>query len=626
MRTVSGPERVPPSTSPSRRRLVAFWFAAAAAVGILLVYVVHPALSGYRFPIGPDGPVYTWLARAAGASGFADAPGGGPGVPALTLALGSLLGTEPIETVMLLGPVLATACGLAAGALLEVTLGEDRLRTAAGVVLTAAFTAYLAGGWLANVAMVASFLVAVAALSGAASSWRAVWAAAALLAAAGLAHRVFVLIGATILLATAAWQLLRASRGSRRAQGAVPALRLGAAAIVGPAAALLIGGWIGAGPRIPGDTSQDGFFRRVGLRALLLDRYRERFLGDAARAGVPVAVALGLASPLAGTGREEGRGFLKEVLAAWAVLSVGGIVVLAATGWGPPYRVIQFAFFLPIAAAAGLAILARRSRSIAIVAGLAGIAFVLTSMVGWFRQAPAFSADEVAASARAGAAASSLPPGTPLVFLVDTDEPAAAYHVTRAWNVIRMGVPAERIEEVRLAVGQPEDLLARRPTVTGDREHDRISEVYLQEVMPLLDGAAILVVRRFNPGGFEDAADSGVTVAEGVVALSRGEEMDPVHPGEAGRPEGLAIPAFFILSLAALAVLGSLGWGWSRWILSGGGSPGVYLAAPSVGAAVAIVSTVAADRVGLLPGSGGALAVIASLGALGYVLAYRNRD
>lgn len=625
MRTVSGPERVSPSASASRRRLAAFWFAAAAAVGILLVYVLHPALSGYRFPIGPDGPVYTWLARAAGASGFADAPGGGPGVPALTLALGSLLGTAPIGTVMLLGPVLATACGLAAGALLEATLGEDRLRTVAGVVLTAAFTAYLAGGWLANVAMVAIFLVAVAALSGTASSWRAVWAGASLLAAAGLAHRVFVLIGAAILLTAAAWHLLGASRGRRGARGAVPALRLGAAAITGPAAALLIGAWIGAGPRIPGDTSQDGFFRRVGLRALLLDRYRERFLGDAARAGIPVAAALGLASPLVGTGRKEGRGFLRDVLASWAVLSVAGIVVLSATGWGPPYRVLQFAFFLPVAAAAGLAILARRSRSIAIVAGLAGIAFVLTSMVGWFRQTPAFSADEVAASARAGAAVSSLPHGTPLVFLVDTDESAAAYHVTRAANVIRMGVPAERIEEVRLAVGRPEDLLAGRPTVTGDREHDRISEVYLREVTPLLDEAAILVVRSFNPGGFEYATGTGVTVAEGVVALSRGEEMDPGEPGEVRSPDGLGISGLFLLSLAAVAALGLLGWGWSRWILSAGGLRGVYLAAPSVGAAVSIVATVSADRVGLLPGSGGALAVGAVLGALGYVLSFRDR-
>jgi hypothetical protein len=362
----------------------------------------------------------------------------------------------------------------------------------------------------------------------------------------------------------------------------------------------------------------------VGLRALLLDRYRERFLGDAARASVPVVAGLALAAPsaLVGLDRDERSGFLKEVLYAWAVLTAGGLVLLLATGWGPPYRVIQFAFFLPLAAAAGLAVLARRSRSRAAVAGLLAIAFVGASMVGWFRQAPAFAPDEVAAAARAGAVASSLPPGTPLVFLVDTGEPAAAYHVARAWNVIRMGVPAERIPDVRLAVGQPEDFLAGRPTLTGDREHDRVSEVYLGELRPLLDGAAVLVIRRFNTEGFEPALGSGVEVADGVVALSRGTEMDAAEDVEA--PDGLGLLALSLLSMASLAILAALGLGWARWALPAAGVRAAALAAPSVGVAVAIVAAVGADRIGLPPGGAGAIGAAGLLGAAGYALAARD--
>jgi hypothetical protein len=293
---------------------------------------------------------------------------------------------------------------------------------------------------------------------------------------------------------------------------------------------------------------------------------------------------------------------------------------------------IQFAFFLPVAASAGFAILVRRSRLMALVAFLLGVAFVGTSMGGWFRQTPAFAAEEVAVVARAGAATSALPEGTPLVFLVDTDQGAAAYHVSRAANVIRMGLPAERIRDVRIAVGQPDDLLNRRPTLTGDTEHDRISQIYLDEVAPFLDDAAIFVLLHFNQEGFEAAAESGVIVADGVVALMRdfegatdvGRPLGSTTPAAGPTSSGLSVVELFLLSLAALVVLGLLGWGWARWILVGTGKEGVALAAPSLGIAVTILATVAADRLGLLPASPGALCVVGALGVAGYFLATRR--
>ena len=595
--------------------------AGAGGAAILVIYLIHPVLNGFRLPIGPDGPVYTWLGRLAEARGFLDAPGGGPGIAGLTSFLDSVLRTEPIESVTLLGPVLAAATGLAAGALLEATLGRDSIRTLAAVLLTGAFAAYLAGGWLANVAMVAVFLAALAVLSLASASTRALWSGAALLAAAGLAHRIFIVIGAAILLGAAAWRVLRALRTSGEI---APGMRLGMAAIAGPGAALLTGAWIASGLRLPGDTSQDGFFRRTGLRALLLDRYRERFLGDAARAAIPIGAGTGIAVPWVSSRqtRSEGELYLRDVLSSWAAATVAGLIVLLLTTWGPPYRLIQFAFFLPVAAAAGLAILLRGSQLRAIAAAALGTAFVAASMVGWYRQAPALSTDEIAAVAEANPTIAASEPGTPLLFLVDTKEKAAAYHVARAANVIKTAVPSARIPDVRIVVGTPDDLLAGIPSTTGDREHDRMATTYLREAESLMDRALILVIEPFNVEGFEDATDLGDLVAPGVAVLSDAWSEANAQPVKS--QSGLAPAVLFLLSVACLGLLAASGWGWARWMLTSAGAHAVALAAPSAGIAVAIIGTVAADRVGLLPGSAGSLTLNVALALTGYVLAARR--
>jgi hypothetical protein len=588
---------------------------------VLALYLAHPLISGYRFPVGPDGPVYTWLARWAGEVGLRDGPGGGPGVPALTLTLCRLLGTGTATAVTLLGPVLAAICGLAGGAVIAATSGPHRLPVAAAVLLTGAFTSYLAGGWLANVTMVALFLTALAALAVVERSWRAVVGAGALLTAAGLAHRVFLLIGMAIVAGVIVLHLREAARAVRdgRAVLDTAAARMAAAAAGGAGTWLLASASL-AGGLLPGDTSQDGFFRRAGLRAFLLDRFRERFLGDMGRAAVPVAAGLGLGVAAAVEDRRPappGRRYLVAVCGTWGALTAVGIVVLALTGWGPANRMLQFAFFLPLAGAVGLAALARR-RGVAAAAGLlAAAAFVGASMVGWLRQSPAVSADELAVVSAAGRAVAGSPAGTPLVFLVDTREQAAAFHLTRAGNVIRMGLPAERIDDVRLAVGVPDDLLAGRPTLTGDPEHDAASAFYLREARPVLDRATVLVLEGFNEEGFERAHSLGEEVAPGVVALA-----GPASPSSLGPPpEGVGPWALIGWSVAAVLLLAALGGGWARWALPGCGPAAVLCAAPSVGIAAAILGAFVADRVGLRPGGTGSLALVLVLGVAGYVAA-----
>jgi hypothetical protein len=604
-------------------------FVIAGVAAILALYLVHPIVSGYRYPIGPDGPVYTWLTRYAGAAGFQDAPAGGPGVPGLALVLSAALGAKPLEVITILGPVLAVACGMAAAGTLESLLGRSPVLAAAAALMVAAFTAPLAGGWLANVTMVALFVAALGALGLVSRSWRAASGASGLIAAAGLAHRVFLMIGLVIVGLVIAGQLpdyLR-QRQAGVAPWRIPGVRMAVAAVAGSFAAFLGLLGVAGGIPLPGDTSQDGFFRRLGLRDLLMDRYRERLGGEWSRAAVPIAAG----AVLGGTGlfgRDRPRSpeatYLRGVIAAWAGVTVAGLPVLLLTGWGPPNRLMQFAFFLPLAAAVGLASLAGLGGWRAGAAILAAVAFVSFSMGGWYRHSPAVESHELAASSRAGAVAATLPPETPLVFLVDTSEAAAAYHVTRFANVLRMGVPASRIPHVRVAVGQPGDFLRGRLTLTGDEEHDRLARAYDREVEPVRDRAAVLVIREFNPAGYPQAVAAGTEATPGVAALPGPVSVAPVA-SEPRPPVGLGMAGWIGLSLAALGGLILLGGGWARWSFPGAGPRAVAGLAPSAGIAVAILGTFTADRLGVPVGGAEGLVGPVVLGSLGYAAAATRR-
>jgi hypothetical protein len=623
---VTGASARPSDADRMRAWPAAAAFAAALAAVVLALYLAHPIASGYRFPVGPDGPVYTWLARYAAVAGFADAPGAGPGISALALTLGGILRTEPLQTITVLGPVLAAVCGLAGAAALDTALGPDSTRTAAAVLLTGAFTAYLAGGWLANVSMVALLLAALAALALVRRSWRAVAGAGGLLAAAGLTHWLFFLVGLAILAGAATAQVGEARRelrsGGRVGDTAVARILVAA---VGAAGAVLVGFATLGGPMIPGDTSQDGFFRRVGLRGLLLERYRERFWGDLGRAAVPVVAGIGLgAAAVWDPPNEERAGarFAGAIGATWAAITIGGIAALAVTGWAPPNRLLQFAFVLPLGAAVGVAVLVARGGARAMVGLVGALVFTAIAMVGWLRQSPAFRADELAAVGGAARVVAGLPAGTPLVFVVDTAEPAAAYHVTRAGNVIRMGLRPDRIPDVRLVVGRAEDVLAGRPTLTGDTEHDAASAAYLLDARPVLDQAAVLVLRPLDEVGYGEARDIGAEVVPGVVVLT-GASPAPRPPVPV--PSGLGPAGLVALSAGALLALGLLGGGWARWALPGVGPRAVSLAAPSVGIGVSVLGAFVADRVALLPGGLGSVVVVLAIAAAGYVAAGRLR-
>jgi hypothetical protein len=595
------------------------------AAALLAGYLAHVLLNDYRFPIGPDGPVYAWRASYAAEVGIAEVPGGRPGILAILLSLGGVLGVEPVDAVTLLGPVVAVAVGLAGAALLETSLGPNLPRAVAGALLTGAFASYLAGGWLSNIVLTATFLGALAALALSVSSWRAVIGAAVLLAAGALSHPLFAavmfLIVAVVAVAMTGDAVRRIRRGVRARDTA--ALRI-LAALGGGAALSLVGLLPAVGATsVPGDTSQDGFLRRYGFTDLLRERYRERFAGDARRAAVPLAAGVGLTfgAWMAARRSPERSGYLARVLIAWAAVTSIGLALLAVTGWGPPNRLLVFAFFLPLGAAWGFGELTGRGKAPAAVAFVAAAAFAVASFYGWYRQAPNISHGDLVDVRRVGRVVSAIPAGTPVVILVETDQPAAAFHVTRMANLLRMALPAERLPTTRIAVGSPADFRAGRPTLNGDLEHDRVARAYLQEAAAVREEATLLVLERFNPQAYPQALDLGSEVLPGVAVV--GTPPGQVADVSSETARGLGGMHLVLLTSASVLLLALLGAGWARWAVPGASPLAVVGLSGAAGLTVIVVAGLAVDLLGATPGGAWSLATIGAGGAVGYLLASR---
>ena len=111
--------------------------------------------------MGPDGPVYLWWSRLAGAEGLS-ATADRPGAPALSLVLEGTLALSVVEATAALEVVLGVAVGLASAALVRRRAGAVG-STLAGL-LAGAFAVHLAAGYLANLVIAAAFLAAGALL------------------------------------------------------------------------------------------------------------------------------------------------------------------------------------------------------------------------------------------------------------------------------------------------------------------------------------------------------------------------------------------------------------------------------------------------------------------------------
>jgi hypothetical protein len=298
---------------------------------------------------------------------------------------------------------------------------------------------------------------------------------------------------------------------------------------------------------------------------------------------------------------------------SWAAITAVGIAALAVVPRAQGNRLVAFAFFVPIAATmGGAAWWARRGgrRAAAVVLGLVLFG---GAMFGWYRQDPHIHPHELRVVARAEAALRAVPVTAPVAVVVDTREVDAALHVIRYLNVIRAGIDPARIPRVRVAVGRPGDVLAGKPTLTGDAEHDRLAR---ESAGTVARARMVLVLQPFTPW-FEEARALGREVAPGVIVMGS-DGTRPSVTAAAASP-GLGPAGLILGCLGALLLLFAAGAGWSAWAFGSVGGRAALALAPSVGAGVLVLAGVVADRAGLSISGGGA-AVAALLGLGGYAL------
>jgi hypothetical protein len=542
--------------------------------------------------VGPDAPVYLWWSRLAGAEGLS-AIAHRPGAPALSLVLEGTLAISVVQATAALEVALGVAVGLSSAALVRRRGGA--VGSALAGLLAGTFAVHLAAGYVANLITAAAFLAAGALLDD--PRRRAAVLAAVVLAGGGLAHPQFLLLCVAILLVAAAL----AWRGDRR-----EALRIAGTA-AGGAAALGIG-LLGVRPGAPPlevDTSKDAFLRRSGLSSELRNAYLDRFIHRWTRyvewVSVPLA-AIGFTAPNGNAGR---------ILRSWLVLTFAGVAVALVTGLLPADRFVTFGFAIPILAALGLVRLWRRlerRRTLAVVVtATLTITMLAGSAIAWNRQDPFISEDEARALVRANEAVSRLEPGTPLAFLVNEPDDTVSFLATRAGNVIRAGVPPDRIRDVVVVVPP---LYAR----TGSGERDALERVTARDLAAAEDragrSAAVIVLTPFDE---VDRPPGAIVVDPSEATKNAFPPVDPLEPASAARIAWAAI--------ATLALLWVAGYGWARIGLAD--TITAAAAAPAIGAAMLILVATALDALGVPLGEAtGALAASALAGGGGYLIRF----
>ena len=512
--------------------------------------------------------------------------GSRPGVPALALVLSGSLGLSVVQVTAALEVALGVGLGLASFAAVR---RSGAASAALAGLLAGTFGVHLAAGYLSNLAMAAAFVAAIALLGGRTN--RAAVVAALMLAGSGLAHPQFFLVGVVILggAAVVTWRTERSE--AYRIAGAA----LGGGAVLG--AGLLA---VQVGPAPPDvDTSRDAFLRRAGLltelRSAYLDRFVHRWTRYVQWLSVPLAIA-GFASPEGTAGR---------VLRSWFVVTVAGVALALVTGWLPADRFITFGFAIPILAAFGVMrvwrwLQRRRALAVAVTAAMV-VAMLAGSWIAWSRQEPFFSEEEVTALRVAKDTIATLPERTPLVFWVNEPDSTVSFLATRAGNVIRAGVPIDRIRDVVVVVppGGPEDPPERRALVQlTSRDIEAAQDETGQQ-------AKVFVLEPF------DAIDT----PEGAVVIAS-TVMFPADPLEPLTPLGITL-----VSVATLIVLGLAGYGWARIGIDDVATAAAV--APAVGVGLVILAAVTLDVFAVAVGEApGAIAALALGGGGGYVARY----
>jgi hypothetical protein len=226
---------------------------------------------------------------------------------------------------------------------------------------------------------------------------------------------------------------------------------------------------------------------------------------------------------------------------------------------------------------------------------------VAGSAIAWNRQEPFMSHDEVVAVSIANDDISGTKPRTPLAFWVNQPNDQVSFLATRAGNVIRAGVPPDRIRDVVVFVPP------REGTQTPQRlALERLTRADLLAAEERAGRSAkVFVLRPFDA---LDAPQDAIVVDPPVI------DFHPVDPLEEASADEIAWA-----SIAVLALLSVVGFGWARIGLD---DPVRAVAiSPAVGAVALILVAVGLDALGISLGwTGGAVAASVLAGGGGYLI------
>jgi hypothetical protein len=586
--------------------------------------------------------------------------------PVLDLSLSRLLGTSTFFFAALLPTAGIVAMALAAGAFVSYALRRGIWTFAAVAVVvgtsTCAARLFLPETYQDNIVSGALFVAALVPLLSFLRGGRGWVPASVLLALVAMTHTgfyafdigVLCLMGAALLPAS-----VRAVRGGERMR-TTPVARLALVIAVSIAIpAVVVVAFLHGKIDVPSETLE---VLRQKLRADL-SLYRWAFTVPIALIGVwgvlgdvrgrtvgvrepgrtappapsaPAATASGVTVPADGddpsseaVSRRSGARFLLLLSAAWVIAILLGALLFVAGKAIPMHRLLAFFLPLPILGTLGVLTLggivsarwARAAGAAVVAVGVAAFVFVgyqsLYRDLARTRGVAPMRSDEVqqAATAERYLDAVHVSPTSPVVFVTNDWGKDPSSSIQLQGFVARTVVAPARQPTAYFYVGDPQQLLAGKPTFEADdtRGFNAVSRAYWPAVARVLPAHPVeIMLAAFNRMNYDATAQQHPSwvVAPGVLVLSGPRP---------GTPMALApLPAIprgsvqlLVFGAGTLVILGLVGLGWALALLPRSTRPvEAFALSVAFGIAALIAVGTVLDLAGLrLGGAGGHLAV-----------------
>ncbi len=651
--------REPAVSYPLKAPLKAIAVVAVAAIALLTFFLAIYKVKQYAMPIGYDTPRYLFQTTLVGDLGLSNVPHVLPppkkslatrtGFPVVVLTLSKLFSASTFTVAGLVPPAAAVSLALAAGAFVSWGLRRSAWELAA-VTLIVGMSALMIRllvpeSYIDNLMSAAVLVAALVPIVSAIRGGPGTASAVILLALAGAIHPQFVALFGVILGLVALAYAPSSWRAWRR-QGVglleTPAVRLvvivGGAAVL--AAAILFAA-VRSWPVGVKQTRHDLLSKLTGDLPL----YRFPLTAPIAMIGLAVLAGLGFlrsrSSPATGDSQSGSHSafvarFLLVLSVVWGLLTLAGVIDFFSGTTTAAHRLLSFLLPFPLLVAIGIlglgrtiSLRARKTAGVAIV--LAGIGVV--GYLGYrdlYVNMPAKRGIEFLDSGKVRDATEavaylqrSVPPGRPVVFVIDDRGPNPLSWVPEMAYMIRSVLPPERIVNSYMYVGDPDNYLAGRPTLRSDpRQYNGNLPRYWPTIQRILPREPVaLLLASYNDAYPSFVASHPGSLVAPHVAVVRGPRPEGlVEPGPLPRgPRGI-VPTG-LLGVGTLAVLGLIGLGWSLVALPRGLRPFELVAlSPAIGIAALVGGGIVVDAMGLrLSGLGGFLAPVFAAVAGGVV-------